>query len=443
MPLLILLVLYATVPFELSYITAAKYDISVISGFAVNGVLWFVLLMNEIRRRAYSLEMMHWIFCLFFFAFAPTVQYIFKSFPWIGFVPDSILFRANFMLFIWTVCFFAGTRCKNLKAVFSKMFVINPQRLENLKQHMIFFTVLHIFFAAHKIITDGFVRIFMRGGVIKIQASSLNLLMSHCHTAFCALLVISCIIFMRYDKKYYLLCIINFLCLLINCFPTAISRYATAAVYGGIFITLFPNLKYNRKFIVIFIFAIVIVFPFLNAFRHEAIINVNIASAFSGTVNNISNVWNAGDYDAYTMFAMSIEHVDSFGSTHGCQLLGALLFWLPRIFWAAKPTGSGYFMAVSRGLRFANISAPLPAEGNINFGLIGVILFGLVFGAIAGSLDSKYWKNSSLNSQDYMYFEIIYPILMFMFFFMSRGDLMSPLSYTVSFAAVWFALGIF
>ena len=194
--------------------------------------------------------------------------------------------------------------------------------------------------------------------------------------------------------------------------------------------------KQKVKFIFLIIIGVLVVFPVLNSFRTVAFTNVDVGSALKHSVLNMPQMWQHGDFDAYTMLIMSIDHNDRHGMTYGWQLFGALLFWWPRGLWPPflpeKPGGSGHFMAKSRGWEFTNISCPLPGEGNINFGIIGGIAFGLIFGAMARSIDICYWKNP-----DNIYFSVIYPTLMFMFFFMSRGDLMSPLAYTVAFVAVW------
>ena len=223
--------------------------------------------------------------------------------------------------------------------------------------------------------------------------------------------------------------------MLLTYFPTVMSRYAVAASYGGLFIALFPKLKRNRKFIFTLIIGIMIVFPMLNAFRYASISDVDVGSALEQSFSNLPFIWQHGDFDAYTLLLMSLEHTEKLGSTHGWQLFNSLMFWWPRVLWPKwlpeKTRGSGDYLARTRGMSFTNLSCPLPAEGNINFGIIGVVAFGLVFGAIVGAIDRCYWKNP-----ENTYFSVIYPTLMFMFFFMSRGDLMLPLAYTISFVAV-------
>ena len=457
--LLIFLAVYFSLPFGLEHISSEKYDLSIVSGFVINGAVWFLLLLCEVCRRAYSLELIHWTFCLFFFSFAPITQYTLKTFPWIHTLSEDTLFRTNIVLLLWTVCFLCGLHSRTLRHIFMtriKKIFIRPNAMKHLRKRMKFFTAVNILIAAYRLSTYGFMNIFVRGiALVEVEESSINMLAGHCLTAYSAVAAIACAEIMRKNRKYRKFFIINALCLLITNFPTTLSRYAMASVYGGLMLTIFHAFKRSRKFMILFIFAVVIVFPFANVFRHEAVVDVDIQAAFSRTVSSLSNVWNAGDYDAFTMAAMSLEYVNKSGTTLGRQLAGVLLFWMPRSLWPSKPVGSGHFMAMDRGVQFTNISAPPVAEGTINFGLIGVVIFGLIFGAIAGCIDAFYWKDRdfllerqtlSVRKTDafqeaYEYFEIIYHIIMFMFFFMSRGDLMSTFAYTIAFIAVWFMMG--
>lgn len=106
--LIVIFAFFLTIPFEFSLNLPAKYDSLVVYGFVINGLIWFVLLMLEISQRPYSIQAIHWIFCLFFFAFVPLAQYTFKSFPWVSSLSDSVLLRANVILFLWTIFFKAG-----------------------------------------------------------------------------------------------------------------------------------------------------------------------------------------------------------------------------------------------------------------------------------------------------------------------------------------------
>ena len=83
-----------------------------------------------------------------------------------------------------------------------------------------------------------------------------------------------------------------------------------------------------------------------------------------------------------------------------------------------------------------NLSCPLPFEGYINFGVIGLIVFAVLIGILFSSLDEYHWKVSTSSEVMSAY----YPFFLGFSFFAMRGDLMSSFSYTVMFIAAGLVL---
>ena len=69
------------------------------------------------------------------------------------------------------------------------------------------------------------------------------------------------------------------------------------------------------------------------------------------------------------------------------------------------------------------------AEGYINFGIMGVILFMLILGITLSKIDKIFWHNSSLNP--FSAHSILYKLILEWFFFVMRGDLLSSFAYTI------------
>ena len=68
------------------------------------------------------------------------------------------------------------------------------------------------------------------------------------------------------------------------------------------------------------------------------------------------------------------------------------------------------------------------AEGYINYGFIGVLMFTILLSIFTAFQDKKYWSNSSLDFSSSSYFLLLGLIL-----FIMRGDLLSSFSYTCGF----------
>jgi hypothetical protein len=74
-----------------------------------------------------------------------------------------------------------------------------------------------------------------------------------------------------------------------------------------------------------------------------------------------------------------VEIVKVHGVQWGHQLLGSLLFFVPSSVWSSKPLATGIFLAdyliANYSMWFTNLSAPLVAEGYLDFGPLGVIVY--------------------------------------------------------------------
>lgn len=79
-----------------------------------------------------------------------------------------------------------------------------------------------------------------------------------------------------------------------------------------------------------------------------------------------------GDFDGFQSTMNVVALAGSSGLQWGRQLASAILFFLPSGTAPWKSAGTGVEAARFMGYRFTNISAPLPAEFFIDFGVLGV-----------------------------------------------------------------------
>jgi len=168
------------------------------------------------------------------------------------------------------------------------------------------------------------------------------------------------------------------LALMVN--PIASPRYVFGVVALGL-VGAFGAYSTLRRYRVVSISAvagIMLLFPVLDSFRHEA-----------GKIESIDPIgaFLTGDFDAFAQIVNTLEHVATHGLSYGYQLLGVPLFWVPRSVWPSKPVDTGILLAETKGYWFTNLSAPLPAELFINGGWVLLIIGMIAFGFLVRRLD--------------------------------------------------------
>lgn len=406
--------------------------------FLINGVLWTCLLLYEVSKHPYSFSVIHWTFFLLFFFFAAIVQYMNNEFPWIDYRSDSVLIRANLILTLWTFGVIVGQNTRTLMA--NRKSRLKEKLTSRIECNHIMATVaIAMIIALVRVKTIGLSNLLSRGtsSYSVSDNGAISMLIEKCMQA--TSYFSTAIIVLAYKKRKCGLgaMIVSMGCLLIAYPPTGIARYAAAAIYLGILLTYSEKLKKENIFIFILLGAFSFVLPVLNAFRNLAFNEVDLFETLKDITDNFSTMWLAGDYDAYTMLTLAIDHVSTNGVTWMRQLVGVALFWVPRAIWKNKPVGSGYFIADNLGWTFKNLSCPLPGEAYINLGVIGVLLGGILIGKIMRFLDNCYWYR---NKEDDRRIDVVYPVTMMMFFFMCRGDLLSSAAYMVAYIVVCYIM---
>lgn len=409
--------------------------------FFVNIIFSVVMIIKKSNEHSYSFELMHWLFYFFFFGIAAVIQYNKGVYPW-GLRPtDDEIFSANLQLLLWGVMFLAGTVSYKHKSSDKENKLCSISNSD-----LWFFALVAVGITAYKLSTVGFYNLLSRG------TSSMNfgnvdrsiiLLLQYGMDGFIVFSFVLNIIKSKINKQklFDVPMIICGICLLICCFPTAIPRYNAAVIYIGLLLLLLPEFIRERRFVYLFVGAFMIAFPFFDAFRYVEFNEVNIGDALNDVFNNMTNGYTEGHYDAYSMYIQVVRFVELYGKSKGRQLLGNVLFFVPRSIWEKKPVGTGHTIMTMLGSDFTNVSAPLPAECYMNFGLVGVIALGFIVGRFMRRFDCIYWNHESLRKNGkYSAGDIFYPLGMLFFFFIMRGDLLSSVSYTIAYAGVFMVM---
>ena len=403
-----------------------QYNGKVVFSFYFNILFFGMFLLKSMKKYTYSFDLMFWLFSLFFFGLAPLAQYFLYTYSW-GVTPnsDEIILINAFILF-FSFCFCLGKSLSRLKIRYNKqrdtgsvIYVASSNRIKVLLIITILITLYHLVFI-------GFPNLLIASTSENDQLDSTSsLLLLHGLKNISLFVWVSCFLDCKRKKHLTISAIIAGVCFLISCFPTGLSRNMMASFYAGIFLVVFDKQREKRWITYVIFFGLVLLFPAANVFRNLE--NFTTGNIWESMLENVQKTYVEAHYDAHQMFISIYQYVKKYGVSYGKQLLGALLFFVPRSIWPGKPYGSGQtvFEALKQH-EFTNVSAPLVAESYINFGILGIALFGTAIGLITTKMDRAFWREKNRFSP----FCVLYPFLILKFFFMLRGDLMSTWAYT-------------
>lgn len=174
-----------------------------------------------------------------------------------------------------------------------------------------------------------------------------------------------------------ILVVVNFVVMFICINPITSPRYVFGTVLLAVASTAgaFSTLLRFRMMTFATVLGFIFLFPLADMFRHisfgDRIVFDPIGSMLSG------------DFDSHAQVVNAFEYVDENGFTWGRQLMGAILFWVPRAIWPDKPLATGIILADSKGYEFNNLSSPIWAElfvdGGWLFVVVGMFALGFLF----------------------------------------------------------------
>jgi len=173
-----------------------------------------------------------------------------------------------------------------------------------------------------------------------------------------------------------------FLLVMVTENPYTEKRNALGPVYIALLLVLFQNwFAAGGRRLLLLVSSMVLVFPAITLFTHnhqQSLSDISL-SQFS---DEIADHYFSINYDSWANIYTAVEIVKVHGMQWGHQLLGSLLFFVPSSIWSAKPLATGIFLAdyliTNYSMWFTNLSAPLAAEGYLDFGPAGVILYACI-----------------------------------------------------------------
>ena len=401
-------------------------SVAVVATFALNGMLGAVFLCKSIADRPFSLVQMHWIFYVTMFVIAPYSQYLYGYSVWGYSLSSDDYLVTNVVLAVWGALFagFSGDEVSNA-SYDQKDFFVSLPRIDDRAAAV----ALACAAAATVMVVAlvGVGNLFTRGAFSTDLDKTMGLLFDK---AIRPLPVFAFVLLLARAKqrgKVGPALLVSIVLMLVSCFPAAMARYNMACIYTAVLL-LACAVLFEKKglFPVLFLVAFLVVFPAANAYRYETFTLSMFGEAVVHAVGNLPRGFCAVDYDAYSMVARTLPYVGSVGATGGYQLLGSLLFFVPRALWPTKPEGSGNLVCAAQGQTQLNISSPLPAEGIVNFGILGLLIFAVATALACRRLDRWFVASESP-------LRPFYPFACLLMFFMMRGDLLSSFAFSVGY----------
>lgn len=399
--------------------------------FLINTIIIIYQLMKT-TKIGYSINDMIWIFLLAFMVIAAILQYMNGLFPWPDshVITDNIIISANIIILIFMIVYIITKRAINVKLTYYNS---NLMAFNNVRTIMNIGFYISILCTIYVIWNVGFINLFSRSTNYITGIGSVGALIVE--NSFTAVPIITLSIHYIYrdiNKKYYSktkFFILLIMGVVIN-FPTGMPRFKMAMVYIGIFIV-FKN-KFKNKYIFkyLILFGLLFIFPVINIFRYNTFSDL---SSFNIILPNPTEDFLKGDFDSFSMLCRNVFFITENGITWGNQLLGNILFFVPRSMWQAKPIGSGAFIGEWFGWSFTNVSLPFIGEGLINFGIIGVVIFASISSYVVTKIHYIYEIAIINENTKVTVVRILYPFIIGFAFFIMRGDLLSSFSFMLAF----------
>lgn len=236
------------------------------------------------------------------------------------------------------------------------------------------------------------------------------------------------------NKKISLITLITLILLLLTVIATKNPGLEKRNALGPIYLTIlaisFPWVLRTGKSFFFFVMGVALLaFPLSSLITHNSGDDKNIELSPESITSTIMNHFTELHYDAWANTVATIDYVKTNGHSLGEQALGTIFFYIPRSIWAEKPISSGELIGIhltqNYRMWFDNLSTPIMAEGFIDFGILGVILYAIIFSATTRLTQSLINSKNPFKITAGLY-------LTFSVFFIMRGSLMIAFSYVLA-----------
>lgn len=389
-------------------------------------VLWNMI---NIKMRPYSIFMFVNLFIYAFFILANAIQYSNSSNVLTFYIVfqegDYIEFQFILMILIalYSIIYNYGQKNINSNVILKiKEFNFSSKKLLLISLIFTFLILAYYKFNPYLLFARGIgEEMMLESGIRRSAQRDSNTSMLLFNNFIRLIPWACCIIGLIFSVKKRILLLLGIGAFLTVC-PTGIPRNAAAMCWIPIVILVFRRRIKGHRFLYLMFIGLLVIFPLLDNFRRfDGSFKFNFGFDYLDSMN----------FDA-SQVLMAVIKLDVVSM--GRQLLGVLFFFVPRSIWPDKPIGSGHFLVTEMGGWFTNVSMPVFAEGYMNFGFLGMIIFTILLALFSKKMDNIYWSDSYAPSIWQGYYYISLGAVMFIM----RGDLMSSFAYTVGICCCYY-----
>lgn len=416
--------------------TASRNNLGILIGFIIIGIISLYGALSD--PRVISMNKVFWYFQVVFMSLAPACQYVTGYYPWRVLCSDTDMAIAQVMVIIFILNYYLIYRSRYRGYILSmgrKKVSLSMSIQKYLTTERSYGIGIRYFLLAIGVIgfvllirLVGFYNLFIRSeNELSIENSTINFVVRKFLTALPAII---CAIFIREKNKTILdwtAILILFAITVCSNFPTSTTRYWMGTIFVGLILVLVLKRVESRTVDYGIIIGLLVAFPMFYIFKRSTLIDVmNAGLSYGGVVDSFNTV----DFDAFAIVARSVRFVRENGITWGKQLINIVLFFIPRRIWTSKPLTTNVIIAQSQGQTFTNLSCALPAEGYVNFGWVGVLIYAFITAKTNSFFDHVFW-NSSYDEKSNI-INIIYPFLCIIGLYLNRGPLQPSFIQTIA-----------
>ena len=378
----------------------------IIISFALNIISCLFFLKLKIFRVRLNFYIVFYGFSLVFLAISPLIQYLSKIKSFFGGrdVVESEILELNFIVFLIQLFFYFFYHLLEIKR-----FKLSTNSFPS--KYSLFSLFLISTFIVFVIRWHTLEKFFLTYQDNVYLLTNLNVHLRYFYIVVQSIIVYLAVSFFFLNYKYFYFIIIAFTVI----FPLSLPRFTIAIFILPLFIIFIEKRsKYANLF---FLIGIPFIFNFFNQFRY------GIQSVY---FSDLIAAFNQAHYDNFYNFLIIINDLPI---TYGKQVLGNLLFFIPREYFESKSLGSGPYFSKLANFNYTNVSCNFFAEGYLNFGYLGIGLYVVILAFASKALDSLIIE-TKINRYFFLTF-------CFLFYFTLRGDFLTGYYYsTINFIAI-------